>query len=297
MVASWLSHVKGCHIVQTNWTVGDEIKEDSTLLFDEVCDYFREKFKEEVPNSINDIDEELKEFCLFSKKFKTVIKQAETDVIGMKLGNGDPKIYGVDVAFHSNGLGYGNSKENITKIIAKSLRTALCFYNVLRITNFQTVFVYFATPLMDVKEESVAKFALEKLTEIFVKRGKEIRFSLLANENFFNEIYDKLNTPDIINKSDLNELFMRSLVMMNISNKFSRKQGYKGTTQNNNQSIGNLAKNDLRKILETTTFTEDQLAILLDIDGTKKYLVLLADFHFLSMKFAESIKDDIISIH
>lgn len=51
-----------------------------------------------------------------------IIQQGECDAIGTCMQNGRNQIYAVDVAFHENGLNYGERETTVMKIIAKSIR-------------------------------------------------------------------------------------------------------------------------------------------------------------------------------
>ena len=57
-----------------------------------------------------------------------LLRQAECDALGISVQDENNQIYAIDVAFHTGGLLYGTYKTTVAKIIAKSLRTAMCIY-------------------------------------------------------------------------------------------------------------------------------------------------------------------------
>lgn len=269
LIASWLRHVMKCQIVQTNWTVDMDVKNDITTVLKEAQKDFE-----------NGIGGKMKRYNIFhDKSIDYVIKQAECDAVGIKFINKDKiNYYGVDIAFHSNGLGYGNSEKNVTKIIEKSLRTALCFYNVLQIPSNASVSIIFATPKMSEEEENNANNALRELESIFNKKGyKNVEFHNYGNKNFFDEILNPLLKGDKLFKyKDYNELFIRSIQLYELSTNFV----IKNTNTKKNISItlpseddikvGEHARKDLIEYLDKNV-TKELLSLFLDKEGTKKY--------------------------
>lgn len=270
LIASWLRHVKKCQIVQTNWTVDQEIEDDSTGLLKEAQDFFKNKFKKS-DNEGYDI--------FPNKDIDYVIKQAECDAVGIDFIN---KIYyGVDIAFHSNKLGYGNSQENIKKIIEKSLRTALCFYNVLDILDNDDikVSIIFATPKMSKNEEKIVKSALESLQRLFNSNGKKVTFDNYGNEKFYNMIlHPLLEGENLFKYKDYNELFIRSIQLYELSTNFANKKTKNKKKQiditlpldtlpsEEDMKVGKYARTELINYLKNNDI---ELKPLLDKKGTK----------------------------
>ncbi|MGE4295354.1 MAG: hypothetical protein AB7E49_06600 [Campylobacterales bacterium] len=107
IIYSWLRHIKKCEVAQTNWKISPTwvIKPLPGELLNSIPQTFgTDIFK----RSVN-IDQ--------------VIKQAEIDVFGYSFS--ENKIYAIDVAFHENGLSYGNAEETIKRVRKKILRSAL----------------------------------------------------------------------------------------------------------------------------------------------------------------------------
>ena len=151
MCASWLKHVKMCQVVQTNWKPS--------------CFWIEERFAL-VEGALKELDANFskKELQVFPHKKRKVgrkwvdggidarqiMEMSECDVIGIKF---DMKgkvvcVYGVESAFHSDGLHYKPTAEKVT---AKIVKTILALYLYVGATNIEVAFI---TPVV---KESVAK--------------------------------------------------------------------------------------------------------------------------------------------
>ena len=108
MLSAWLKHVKGCQIVQTNWSPSP---------------VFIEAFAENNLDTINGFVEEIKKFAaennldIFKQStIRQMIIQCEIDVIGIKIEDGIiGDLYLIDSAFHENGLNYGDVVARVLK--------------------------------------------------------------------------------------------------------------------------------------------------------------------------------------
>ena len=115
---SWLRHVKECQIVQTNWKISSQwnLKHESELqnILDRESRHF----------------EILRGYKIFKQNasLSQILQQGECDVLGISVQDGSYCYYAIDVAFHEAGLNYGSKEETVMKVIAKSIRTALCLY-------------------------------------------------------------------------------------------------------------------------------------------------------------------------
>ena len=114
LASSYLNHVEGCRIIQTNWKTSSAWKIDQRLF--EEAEVIYERIKSS-PDFIN----------VFKSKrntFKQFIKQAEIDVLG--INTSELRVYGLDIAFHSAGLNYSSQSQTVVEIVLKKLfRTAL----------------------------------------------------------------------------------------------------------------------------------------------------------------------------
>ncbi len=120
---SWLRHVKGCQIVQTNWKVSPQWQlsniDSLQNMMRTIDNYFYDKYRYTVFKGNTSLSQ--------------LLKQSECDTFGFKLTDNEISAYAVDVAFHEAGLNYGDRKTTIMKVIEKCARTAFCL-NGLQIT-------------------------------------------------------------------------------------------------------------------------------------------------------------------
>lgn len=196
LVSSWFKHVKGCSIVQTNWTVSLYWGIDYTR-FDKVC---------------NDVDQ------FFSGKYNIItgtnvyqfIKQGETDVVGIKIEDNKASVCAADTAFHENGLGYGDVKENISRVLKKYFRTALTLNAVYGDISGEIAFI--SPKILDNTIECLIP-AIEDLQNILKNNGFKFTLKLYANDDFVKKVLmPVLEKRETV--SDDNELFLRSIKLV-----------------------------------------------------------------------------------
>lgn len=210
-VSSYLKHIEECKIVQTNWRRSSKwyISDDSKRKAD-------------------DLIKTLKKSDLFKKAIKTknfdkLIKETEVDVLGVNLE--EDKIFGVEVAFHSNGLQYGGKVENTTnRIIKKVLRllfTMNCYFE-----NFSQYNIYFVVPKVEEKRANKIKQDLEELRKIIDNEAINIEF--IANEDFYTKI---LNPVLSINQYDGNDLFSRAATLLKLGEKLDKGDDFNSYSQ------------------------------------------------------------------
>lgn len=207
---SWLRHVKGCQIVQTNWTSSSQWQLNNKDRLEEIMSvtdgFFLEKHGYKVFKKTSSLSQ--------------LLTQAECDVIGIEIQEGKAKIYAVDVAFHEGGLNYGSREETVRKIVSKSLRTAMCIYGYL---NSSEAEIIFASPKIS---KSMLPEIIQCLSDAQIlmdNLGFEYSFILLANEDFSNEVLNPL-LKSSSGIADTNELFIRSYQMIKM---FEKNAGVK----------------------------------------------------------------------
>jgi len=202
LVYSYLRHEKNCLITQTdwrpsgNWEIHQDIREHAQYEFDKINKHHA-----------------------FSEIFKTdlnqTIKQAEIDVLGIDRNN---NIYAYEVAFHENGLLYGGKIETRNRVFKKLLRSYLtlrCYFQDHKYT------IAFCSPKVNPATEQHIKDYFEVLINDF--RNDRVNFLYCSNEVFNSEIIQKtLNKT--IGQFDSNELFARSVKLLNIADKFNQKK-------------------------------------------------------------------------
>ncbi len=187
-IYSWLRHIKGCKLVQTNWKPSPQWEgfhtEQVYALIEEVKQCF--------PN-------------IFKKSTSTqLLQQAEIDSLGVCFTGGEPFFYAVEVAFHEDGLLYGD--DTAERVAKKLLRIALLLY-----LHFNTKQgeIIFATPKVHPKNLAQITQKIQDIAVFMQQQGFSYHFLFIANEKFETEILQPLqDVSDAV--SDTTELFLRS---------------------------------------------------------------------------------------
>ena len=198
---SWLKHIKGCQIVQTNWKASMNWAYHKLNL-----------------NILSDAEGWFGNLAPdFLKKTYTpdnIIKTTECDVLGIQFQKATQKIYAVEVAFHENGLDYGGSKnETIVKVLSKCIRIAMCLRACFEKPKIEVIF---ATPIIKETKKGFVETLYNCFEIINLKShliGVGITFSLVANDDFYKRIVKPLIMKnDSI--ADTSELFIRSCQLL-----------------------------------------------------------------------------------
>ena len=192
LVHSYLRHVKGCWLAQTNWKPSphwpkfmDDIELESM---------FRE-MKERFEDAEGKVFKQTKTAAQF-------IQQAEIDVMGVDREGG---VYAVDTAFHEAGLNYLGGPEN--RVLKKLLR-AMMTLQAYHPTETQ-LHICFASP----KVNPGVQKPLESMFGDLRVKYPEIVWDLLTNESFT----ERLVRPTLEKAgavSDTAELFMRAAKLL-----------------------------------------------------------------------------------
>ncbi len=112
---SWLKHIKGCQVVQTNWKASMMWKHYN-------------------------VNRNFISLLTVNLAATTVFQQTECDVIGLNIDGNKRTVYAVEVAYHKGGLGYTN---NLQKIHDKCIRIAACMRACFP---GHTINIYFTSP-------------------------------------------------------------------------------------------------------------------------------------------------------
>ena len=97
LIYSYLRHVKKCLFTQTNWKASSSWDYSPTI-YSEAKALFERILSNPDFGSI------------FPSSFDQTLKQAEIDVLGI---DGANNIHAVDIAYHEDGLQYGDKNEKI----------------------------------------------------------------------------------------------------------------------------------------------------------------------------------------
>ena len=195
LLQSYLKHRKGCLITQTNWKTSSQWQID-----DENYQNIRDLF--EKIHTHNDFADVFKNCSL-----EQALKQAELDVIGIN----NNKLYMVEVAFHENGLQYGDKLETKDRVCKKLLRAyliGLAFF-----PNF-TYEIIFASPKVNPATDQIIKEYFALLEKDF-SNEENVNFRYLANEDFKSEILIPTLSSSL-SDSDTSELFLRCAKLLEI---------------------------------------------------------------------------------
>lgn len=188
VIYSWLRHIKGCKIVQTNWKTSPQWEG----FHSEQVYALIEELKQSFPN-------------IFKKSTNTqLLQQAEIDVLGVCFTGAGPFFYAVEVAFHEDGLLYGD--DTAERVAKKLLRIALLLY--LQFNTKQGEII-FATPKAHPKNLVQITQKIQDIAVFMQQKGFSYHFSFIANEMFEKEIIQPLQDVSA-SVSDTTELFLRS---------------------------------------------------------------------------------------
>lgn len=263
---SWLRHIKGCQIVQTNWKPSPawDFKniDAAERLMNVVDTYFREEY----------------EYDIFKKNtVSQLIQQAESDLVGLSFNQGKSVIYAVESAFHEDGLNYGGKDETIARIIKKFVRAGLCIYAYFGAAAGELIF---CSPKINNAVMNDLSKCTEELNVIFKENGFEFNANIVSNDMFYRDV---LVPVFEISKtvSDTSELFMRSIQLEHMfdgqqyktagscekaeSMPYAAEEGTYG-----NMKIGGIAKYVLKPMLESGAADEEEIEKMQTLDYSKK---------------------------
>lgn len=280
---TYLKHFEGCRIVQTNWKTSGRWK-------------LTEFEKESAINLFNEIKklEDFKE--LFRDvSFEQILKQAEIDLLG--INTIESSIFGVEIAFHSSGVNYGEKDFNVSKIVEKLLRTILvmqCYFK-----DFNKFNAYFLTP----KSSEYARTRITQLIEkiLHFLNDDTINIQFISDENFYNQIVNPIVADDF-KEHDTNELFSRAVKMLKLNYKIVSPTSpgsdvkYEHKARNNvnkrtveGMKIGQFVQNKMKQLEQKSSLSLQEIENLFSQEYSKKVF----NQNFSVLKHAdEEIKDE-----
>ena len=257
---SWLRHVKGCQVVQTNWKVSPqwELKHEDELqgLMELTDRHFSETYGYRIYKKNSSLSQ--------------IIQQGECDAVGINIQEDGMKVFAVDVAFHESGLNYGTRQETVMKIVAKSLRTAMCLYGFLDTRSAEIVF---ASPKIHPAILNDATPCVADANRLLKEQGFDFNIRVIANSDFNDVVLQPiLLVSDGV--ADTSELFLRSYQMYKM---FSGGDGVTprkvtarpSETATNEMKVGALARSVLRDLLESGAASQEEVQALQTTEGSK----------------------------
>lgn len=290
LLYSWLRHVKNCQVVQINWKPSLSWKmqnaEEQRELMKISDEYFEKKPYEYDIFRQNEIDQ--------------LLLQAEVDVLGISKSDDGTKVYGVDIAFHENGLNYGDQKETVTRVIKKIVRTALCMMGYFGDVKGEIIF---ASPKVSKRIMDELEPCIKVLNNLFQDRKYQFTAKLIANDDFNNDILKPILTASS-SVADTSELFMRGyqLVKMfengkipaikagaaKVPFKAAGKKLIDGDDPFPDYKVGQIAQKFLRKALESGKANAEEIHHMRKLDYSKEKFGI--DFPLLVLDRNESNK-------
>jgi hypothetical protein len=254
LIQSYLKHIEGCRIVQTNWKTSGKWT---------ITEYDKERAKN-LYNEINKSDSFKGVFTTSS--FEQEIKQAEIDVLG--LNTIENSVYGIEVAFHKAGINYKG--ENAKKIIQKIIRTILvqqCYFK-----GFDKFNSFFVTPKAGQTVTNEINDLIEKTIDIIGDECIAIKF--ICNDEFFSTFVEPL-LQETADENDTSELFLRAVKLLNLSKKHNEEISIKSVPTEKEKftvdgmKIGQFVQYSIRKAFEQNLITEDEIKNLQNINYSK----------------------------
>ena len=197
---SWLRHVKGCQVVQTNWKASPQWplshREELEAIRAATDRFFQEKYG----------------YHIYKKNasLSQIIQQGECDALGVCLRDGESGLCAVDVAFHEFGLQYGSREATVSKIINKCVRTAMCLYGYFGAERAE---IYFASPKINPAVMADAGPCVSDAQKVLEELGYGFTLRVVGNAAFAEEIVAPLLAVSG-GIADTNELFLRSCQLL-----------------------------------------------------------------------------------
>ena len=213
---SFLRHVKGCWLVQTNWKASEHWE---TVKTSEELEAMFLAMKQRFDRDGSVFKQ--------TKNASQFLKQGEIDVLGVDRSGG---VHALEVAFHEAGLNYGNTSETDNRVLKKLLRTMMI------LNAFQPhgakLHINFASP----KVNPVVQEPLEKTLKELETEYPQVDWNLIANDDFTNSIV--LPTLEkAVAVADTSELFVRSTKLLGLSDMLQTKAALPAPSRVREQTI------------------------------------------------------------
>ena len=278
LVSSYLNHVEGCRIIQTNWKTSSNWKVDEKI----------NKEAEELYNKINSNNDFSNVLKTDGKKnsFSQFIKQAEIDVLG--IDTSELRVFGIDIAFHSSGLNYSSSSQTSEEIVLKKIfRTALIMKIYFeQYDKFESIFV---SPKINPSLQKKIDILLDKAKDLLSSHNIDIK--VISNTTFYNEMLDPLLKKGS-KENDTSELFLRSYKLLEMASKSnSTISKIKPVTKSKNihmkkeikgMKIGQFVQHCFRDAFDQNLIKDDEIKRLQDTAYSKN--IFNANFEVLRFK-------------
>ncbi|RIY37298.1 hypothetical protein CKY20_04215 [Capnocytophaga canis] len=263
LVFTYLKHIQGCRIVQTNWKTSGKWE-------------INPEHKKQAEKLFKTLKRNKNFSGVFGKNtFNQLIKQAEIDVLGIDLVN--DAVWGVEVATHleGSGLNYGCKEETIERVIKKLFRMVLitnCYFS-----DFGKYNVLFVTPKMQSDMKQSINSLIEEMNQEI--QDEAIQIKLISDEEFFNEIVEPIISEDF-KEHDTSEIFSRVSTFLKMKYSFSEKTNIKkfanvqekaeNEAPKNRMKIGQFVQIKMKELEEKGLLPATEILNLLTPNYSKK---------------------------
>ena len=256
---SWLRHVKGCQLVQTNWkpspTWTVKNRDRAEELMREIDTYFQSKYGYMVFNG-----------CPLTQ----LMSQTKPTLVGISLNDGQAKVYSIETAVlkaELNGKAIDTAK-NIKKWVRSALSIVGCFDPI----HGESIL---AAPITDSRLLNDLKTCADEINKLLSKNGIDFILRVIENEDFRNEVI--LPVYDAGGKvNDDSELFLQSwqfIKRFEYSNRTTNDHtGSETPVKNNkfsNYKVGQIANIFLRQMLQNNAASGEEVKLLQNKDYSK----------------------------
>jgi len=213
LILSWLRHVQGCPIAQTNWKASPawSIRREAGL----VSDFER----------MREIAQQRLGFKIFKQSgFQQFLRQAEIDVLGLRFDDAGAAAVAVDSAFHEAGVNYGDLGETVGRILKKMIRAAFALEAYFDLAQADIVF---ATPKMHNAVQEALQRCWPELQSVLAGcrslPADRLQLRIVTNGDFVEQIIQPvLDRMDQV--ADTSELFLRAQQLVRFCEVTPRRQ-------------------------------------------------------------------------
>jgi len=276
LLYSWLRHIKGCQLVQTNWkkpSLSWEMKNEDTIntLLSSYIEVLRKEYNKR----------------LYKSKVSApqLLLQSEIDVLGASFDGDTQNLYAIDVNFDEFESSYNDIDKAIIKVAQKILTTVMFLYGHF---DKKTGDIIFVSPRIDESVISPLDKFISDIQNLLYKFDLTYNIRIIANGDF----YDKIMQPVIdASKSanDSKDLFMRSIQIYSLfsNNRKSRTENNLDSTSSpkekdfnningyNEMKIGLLVRSTLTRMLANHEISKEEIELMQTAAYSKKTFHLL----------------------
>jgi hypothetical protein len=259
LILSWLRHVTGCPIAQTNWKPSPAwpIRREAGLAAD------FERMREITGDRLG--------FAVFKQSsFQQFMRQAEVDVVGLRFADVGLAAIAVDSAFHENGVQYGDLRETVGRILKKMIRTIFVLEGYFELHQAD---ILFATPKMHNAVHEALQGCWSELQSILADCGslspQHLKLRMITNGDFVEQIIQPV-LDRIDEVADTSELFLRAQQLVRFCEvaprrtKTHRNSALASRESDSEPKIGEHVRQTILRLASAGKLTPEVIADLID---------------------------------